>query len=192
MEGMTLKSKSGLSPAVVKLAKEGTLVAGVYRDGRGLLLKVEEGGSGRRVLRISVKGKRRDLGLGSVRDVGLAEAREKAGEKRKEIRSGKTNPRPKALSFKEAAEAVYELRKGGWRGDGRHIDQWWTSLETHVFPRVGKTMVGRRDARRHAGRAHTDLARHPRDRTPREAAVQPCFRLGRRQEPPLATASESG
>lgn len=139
---MAQKSKSALSPALVKLAKEGKLVAGVYRDGRGLLLKVEEGGSGRWVLRISVNGKRRDLGLGSVKDVGLAKARETSGERRKDIRSGKAAPKPKALTFKEAAEAVYELRKGGWRGDGKHADQWWTSLETHVFPKIGKTMVG--------------------------------------------------
>jgi integrase len=139
---MTQKSKSGLSPALVKLAKEGKLVAGVYRDGRGLLLKVEESGSGRWVLRISVKGKRRDLGLGSVKDVGLAEARATAAERRKELRSGKAAPKPKALTFKDAAQAVYAFRKGGWRGDGKHVDQWWTSLETHVFPNIGKTMVG--------------------------------------------------
>src|SRR5262245_65188752 len=80
--------KEGLSPALVELARKGKLVAGSYSDGRGLLLKVE-GGSARWVLRITTGGKRRDLGLGSVREVGLADARERAAEKIKDARAGR-------------------------------------------------------------------------------------------------------
>jgi Arm DNA-binding domain len=52
--------------------------AGVYRDGTGLLLRVEESGSKRWVLRTTVKGRRRDIGLGSADQVSLKDVREEA------------------------------------------------------------------------------------------------------------------
>jgi integrase len=142
---MARESKSsgkGLSPALVDLAKKGKLVAGSYSDGRGLILKVE-GGSGRWVLRLMTGGKRRDFGLGSVKDVGLGEARERAAEKIKDARAGRDpGAHIKPLPFKDAAAAVYDLRKGGWRGDGKHVDQWWNTLQTHVLPKIGSKLVG--------------------------------------------------
>jgi hypothetical protein len=51
---------------------------GRYADGNGLYLFVEKTGAKRWLLRIVVKRRRRDIGLGGIRDVSLAEAREKA------------------------------------------------------------------------------------------------------------------
>jgi hypothetical protein len=48
---------------------------GVYRDGQGLLLRVFESGAKRWVLRVTARGRRRDVGLGSASEVSLAEAR---------------------------------------------------------------------------------------------------------------------
>ncbi len=49
---------------------------GFYADGNGLYLKVDKSGSKRRIQRIMINRKRVDLGLGSLRDVSLKEARE--------------------------------------------------------------------------------------------------------------------
>ena len=59
----------------VKAIKE----PGRYGDGLGLYLSVAPGGSKNWVQRISIDGKRRDLGLGGYPTVSLAEARENAG-----------------------------------------------------------------------------------------------------------------
>src|SRR5215204_4121805 len=51
---------------------------GRYADGNGLYLVVEPSGAKRWLLRTVVRGKRRDMGLGGLSLVSLAEAREKA------------------------------------------------------------------------------------------------------------------
>jgi hypothetical protein len=109
------RSRQGdrLAERFITDARKGELTEGTYRDGKGLMLKVDEGGAARWVLRTTIKGKRRDLGLGSVKDVSLAAARERADEIRKEARQGKDpTARPKAaMSFAEAAKRVHAGRK---------------------------------------------------------------------------------
>src|SRR5689334_5739425 len=61
---------------------------GRYADGNGLYLIVDENGAKRWVLRTVVQGRRRDMGLGSVRLVSLAEARDRATQYRREARDG--------------------------------------------------------------------------------------------------------
>ncbi len=61
---------------------------GRYADGNGLYLVVEPSGAKRWVLRTIVRGKRRDMGLGGLSLVTLAEAREKAVSYRKLARDG--------------------------------------------------------------------------------------------------------
>src|SRR5919201_5997612 len=51
---------------------------GLYADGGGLYLRVAEGGSKQWVYRYTVNGRNRDMGLGPVRLLTLAEARERA------------------------------------------------------------------------------------------------------------------
>lgn len=63
-----------LTAMQVKQAKQPGKVA----DGNGLYLVVDPSGAKRWIQRIVIHGKRRDLGLGSVGLVSLAEAREKA------------------------------------------------------------------------------------------------------------------
>jgi hypothetical protein len=52
---------------------------GRYADGNGLYLKVDPSGAKRWELRTVVRGKRCDIGLGGLRAVTLAEAREQPG-----------------------------------------------------------------------------------------------------------------
>ncbi|WP_332888444.1 Arm DNA-binding domain-containing protein [Allosphingosinicella deserti] len=48
---------------------------GRYADGDGLFLEVSESGSRRWMLRVQANGRRRDIGLGSLKGVSLAAAR---------------------------------------------------------------------------------------------------------------------
>src|SRR6201996_6178365 len=74
--------------ALTQLRINGLSKAGRYGDGNGLYLVVDPSGAKRWVLRTVVRGKRRDIGLGGLRVVTLAEARTKAIEYRKLAREG--------------------------------------------------------------------------------------------------------
>ncbi|HVZ01613.1 MAG TPA: Arm DNA-binding domain-containing protein, partial [Dongiaceae bacterium] len=56
---------------------------GMYPDGAGLYLQVSRAGTRSWIFRYTLAGRTRDMGLGSARDVSLAEARTKALEARK-------------------------------------------------------------------------------------------------------------
>src|SRR6266540_2720182 len=64
---------------------------GRYADGNGLYLVVDPSGAKRWIWRgkIRAKGKRCDLGLGSVQIVTLADARDQAAQLRRDARAGK-------------------------------------------------------------------------------------------------------
>src|SRR5262245_13484297 len=62
--------------------------AGRYTDGNGLYLVVDPSGAKRWLLRVVVHGRRRDIGLGGVSLVSLAEARDQALALRKVARAG--------------------------------------------------------------------------------------------------------
>jgi integrase len=119
---------------------------GRYADGNGLYLVVEPSGAKRWVLRIVVQGKRRDMGLGGLSLVTLAEAREKAIAYRKLAREG-SDPlaerrRAQAVvpTFAEAAERVHSEHKASWKS-GKHADQWINTLRQYAFPMLGGRRV---------------------------------------------------
>lgn len=119
---------------------------GRYADGNGLYLVVDPSRAKRWVLRTLVHGKRRDIGLGGLRLVSLAEARDKASEFRKIARDG-GNPldirrRAKAIipTFADAAQQAFDSHKGAWRND-KHASQWINTLKTYAFPIIGETRV---------------------------------------------------
>src|SRR5688500_17239877 len=62
---------------------------GRYADANGLYVVVVDTGAKRWLLRIVVMGKRRDIGLGSVRLVPLSDARDEAVRMRRMARDGK-------------------------------------------------------------------------------------------------------
>lgn len=118
---------------------------GRYADGNGLYLVVDPSGAKRWILRIVIQRKRRDIGLGGLSVVSLAEARDQAREFRAVARAG-GNPladrnRSRQLpTFAEVARLVYEQRKHAWK-NSKHQAQWLKSLEIHVFPEVGDMRV---------------------------------------------------
>ena len=79
-------------------------------------------------------------GLGPYPEVTLAEARDKALARRREILAGAAplapRHKPKGLTFKEAAEALIESKRDGWRNE-KHRQQWPNSLRDHVYPALG-------------------------------------------------------
>ncbi len=131
-----------LSPVKVRALK----TPGRHADGNGLYLVVDPSGAKRWLLRTVVQGKRTDIGLGSIRLVSLAQAREEAARLRGIARSGKDPLAARQAenritpTFESAATTVYESHTGAWR-NGKHKKQWLDSLEKYVFPVFGKKQV---------------------------------------------------
>lgn len=119
---------------------------GRYVDGDGLMLEVKSSGSKSWTVRLQSAGVRRDYGLGSLKDVSLAEARELARDYRRQLRSGicPLSARRSSLeqlpTFREAAVAAHAEHKPGWR-NSKHGAQWLTTLETYVFPAFGNLPI---------------------------------------------------
>lgn len=72
-----------LSAAFVRSAPSGR-----HTDGGGLYLQVDESGARKWLLRITVKGKRCDYGLGSAKVLSLSAARERSNEMRNVVLRG--------------------------------------------------------------------------------------------------------
>ena len=121
---------------------------GRYSDGDGLFLVVGPTGAKKWVLRVQKDNRRRDIGLGSARHVGLAEARQAATNIRTALREGRDpvaerKARRMAQSlptFEEAARIVHGEFKAGWRNK-KHVAQWLSTLEAYAFPTIGKLKV---------------------------------------------------
>lgn len=119
---------------------------GRYSDGEGLILNLVGPGRGSWVVRVQSNGKRRDIGIGSTNDLGLAEAREAARNLKAEIRQGidvtteRKKQRSEIPTFRTAAELVHAEHKVAWK-NGKHQAQWINTLESYVFPDLGDTLV---------------------------------------------------
>ena len=122
------------------------MAPGKYQDQHGLALRVAPGGSKQWIWRGTIRGKRRDLGLGSVHYTTLAEARDIAVEFRKIARTGgdPTTRRHRSSTvptFEAVADAAIAARCGGWRDKGRTEGIWRSSLERFVYPAIGSVPV---------------------------------------------------
>ncbi len=126
---------------------------GLYPDGGGLHLQVAPGGSRSWVYRFMLNGRSREMGLGSLRDVGLAQARSKAAEARRlrtegidpieqrlALRRGATLAAAHAMTFEQCAQAYIEANKVAWR-NAKHIKQWESTLRTHCYGVFGSLSV---------------------------------------------------
>ena len=119
---------------------------GKHHDGRGLFLRVYKSGSRCWVLRLTVDGRRREIGLGGWPAVGLADARRKAHEHRAAAADGRDpladKRREDVPTFREAARVVWEANRARWRNE-RTATLWWASLENHAFAAIGDMAVDR-------------------------------------------------
>ncbi|WP_170411720.1 tyrosine-type recombinase/integrase [Ruegeria arenilitoris] len=135
-----------------KLSARGVLAleSGKHCDGAGLWLVKADPNSGKWVLRLTVFGKRREMGLGRWPDVGLAEARESADAARRELREGLDPIRERQKRrveaqrnlhlFRDIARDAFEARKSELRGGGK-AGRWFSPLELHVIPKLGHVPV---------------------------------------------------
>ena len=103
---------------------------GRYCDGHGLYLLVTDTGARCWVQRLTIHGRRRELGLGGFPLVSLAEAREQAATPLAEKRKDQGMP-----TFEDAAARVIEIHRPSWKKGGKSAAQWASSLREYVFPR---------------------------------------------------------
>ncbi len=117
--------------------------AGRYGDGNGLFLLVQPSGAKSWVQRLVVRGKRRDIGLGSVALVSLAEARDKALDNRRTARSGgdPVAEKRKARAMPTFAEAMVEAHKGMTFANPKDGKAFLSSLNEYAVPRFGSKAV---------------------------------------------------
>ena len=118
---------------------------GKYFDGHGLYLRIDKNGARFWVQRITIRGRRREIGMGSPSLVSLAEARAKALDNHKLARAGGDPIQAKreadaVLTFEQAARKVHELHRPTWR-NAKHAAQFISTLETYAFPKMGKARV---------------------------------------------------
>ena len=119
---------------------------GLYGDGNTLFLRVALGGSKQWIQRLTIHGKRRDIGLGGCGWVTLAEAREAAFENRRVARRGGDPLAEKRQAnvprFREAAQQTYQSLRPRWRNE-KVASNWMQQLERHAFKRLGDLPVNR-------------------------------------------------
>jgi integrase len=135
---------------VSRLTKPGLhFVGGVS----GLALQVVATGARTWILRVSVAGKRRDMGLGGYPSVTLAGSREAARIAREKIKSG-IDPiqekwasryalaasRASEKTFQQCAEAYITAQAAGWK-NAKHASQWQNTLTTYAYPVIGNLLV---------------------------------------------------
>ncbi len=119
---------------------------GRYTDGQGLHLFIGKSGNKSWVQRITIDGKRRDIGLGGFPAVSLAQARELSADIRTSVAQGRdplvAKRKPKILTLKEAACTVHRQNKPRWRND-KHAAAWIRTLERYAFPMIGNKLIDR-------------------------------------------------
>ena len=126
------------------LTARGVMAAktGRHADGGGLYLEVD-GSSRSWIWRYRFKGKRRDMGLGSAENIGLAEARAARDKWRSELKAGRDPIEARARervtvpagapTFGEASDAYIEAHAQSWR-NAKHVDQWRMTLLVYAKP----------------------------------------------------------
>ena len=127
---------------------------GRYAAGPTLYLRVAPGGTKSWVQRLTIDGRRHDIGLGGWPLVTLAEARDVAFMNRRLVRQG-GNPlgeKRKATvpTFREASRRALEANRGRWR-NRKSIDNWIATMAKYVQPVFGDRRVdqiGREDVLR--------------------------------------------
>jgi integrase len=147
-----------LSPIKVRRLK----APGMYGDGRGLWLHVGPSAAdspdplaGKSwIYRYMLRGTAREMGLGPLHTIGLAEARQRAQAARHLCLDGidpldQKNGRKardaldaaKAVTFEACAARYVANNKAGWR-NAKHAAQWDATLATYCYPVIGQLPVG--------------------------------------------------
>lgn len=129
---------------------------GRYCDGLGLWLQVAESTNGVTkawLFRYTRHGRARQMGLGALHTVSLAEARERARNARQILLDGddpielKRKRRDDAraataenILFKDATQRFLDLHESSWK-NAKHKEQWRSTLKTYAYPTLGNRPV---------------------------------------------------
>ena len=129
------------------------LQPGMYGDGGGLYLRGTRDGTKNWVFRFMLNGRPRWMGMGPLHTIGLAEARARAAECRRQRHDGidpidaRRAERQQArldaartITFKECGERYIAAHRAGWRNE-KHAAQWEATLATYADPVMGKLSV---------------------------------------------------
>ena len=120
--------------------------SGRHRADPTLYLVVQESGSKSWVQRLTIDGRRRDIGLGGYPAISLAEARTRALKNRHLVATGgdplAEKRRRDTPTFKAAATADHAARRAKWR-NAQHATEWLRSLERYAFAALGPMPVHR-------------------------------------------------
>jgi integrase len=130
-----------------------TAEAGDYCDGHGLYLQVTKAGVKSWLFRYMRQGRARYMGLGPLHTVGLADARTRALECRRQLldgidpldarqgeRAAAQVEAAKAMTFAGCATAYIEAHRSGWK-NAKHADQWANTIATYAGPVFGELPV---------------------------------------------------
>jgi len=124
---------------------------GYHTCAKGLYLQVSKQGTKSWLFRYTspITKKRREMGLGSLDFVSLAEARQLAVdnkrlvidgkdpiEERKQSQLQKQLEQARNLTFREVAEACIKSKSHEWK-NAKHAQQWENTLKTYAFPIIG-------------------------------------------------------
>ena len=132
---------------------------GYHRCDPGLYLQVTKSGSKSWLFRFKspVTAKQREMGLGSLSVISLAQARNLAIECRQKLQQG-IDPldaqrkrrqsmlleQARTITFKDAAERCIENKKPEWKNK-KHAQQWTNSLINYAYPILGDLSVSQID-----------------------------------------------
>jgi integrase len=131
---------------------------GLLCDGGNLYLKIDPSKAGdgfvrRWIFRYRIPGRKsRDMGLGSLHEIGLAKARELATQYRELLATGidpidhrsakraETAAAVTVPTFDALAESYLAAHRPGWRNP-LHAKHWESSLQTYASPIIGRLPV---------------------------------------------------
>jgi len=122
-------------------------------DGGGLWLKVQSGGRRSWTFRYRFAGKAREIGIGSIADLPLGQARQVAADYRTLVARG-TDPKAKrdaerlekelernrSRTFDQCIDSYLAARSSEWR-NAKHRQQWRNTLRTYASPIFGHLPV---------------------------------------------------
>jgi len=146
-----MRATNRLSSQFVKTAP-----VGKHCDGAGLWLVKRDDGGAQWVQRVTVHGRRREMGLGGYPALGLANAR-KLSERWRNVASAGRDPVKEREAEERAARReditleiltadAFESRKAELKGDGT-AGRWLSPLTIHVLPKLGRVPVTDLDQR---------------------------------------------
>ena len=120
---------------------------GRFGDGGGLYLEIPKGGTKSWIQRITIDGRRRDIGLGGFPTVSLAMARQRAASNRTAVADGRDpvaerRKSKRVPSFQEVSESYLLANAPRWKNRKTAIN-WRGQMEKYAFPAFGNISIDR-------------------------------------------------